>query len=73
LSFEGVVAVTELSGSKSFVHVDVGVGAWVCLVEGAHDWAPGQTVNVNVDPAGVFAFDADGGRIRQTYAAEVTA
>ena len=73
LSFSGTVAVTELSGSESFVHVDVGVGIWVCLVEGVHDWAPGQTVNVNVDPTRVFAFDAKGARVRQPHAAEVVA
>ena len=32
-SFPGTVAVTEISGSESFVHVDTGVGTWVCLVE----------------------------------------
>ena len=30
-NFPGEVKVTELSGSESFVHVDVGVGVWVCL------------------------------------------
>ena len=29
LSFPGEVAVTEISGSESFVHVDVGFGVWV--------------------------------------------
>ena len=73
LSFAGTVAVTELSGSESFVHADVGAGVWVCLVEGVHDWAQGQTVTVNVDPARVFAFDLRGERVRQTHAAEVAA
>jgi glycerol transport system ATP-binding protein len=73
LSFQGVVAVTELSGSESFVHVDVGVGVWVCLVAGVHDWAPGQTVDVNIDPARVLAFDSKGERVRATLAAEVAA
>ena len=31
LSFPGKVAVTEISGSESFVHVDVGLGVWVGL------------------------------------------
>ena len=38
------VAVTEISGSESFVHVDVGLGIWVCLVAGVHDWQPGAHV-----------------------------
>ena len=73
MRFTGTVAVTELSGSESFVHVDVGVGVWVCLVEGVHEWAPGHTVNVNVDPNRVFAFDVRGERVRQNHATEVAA
>jgi glycerol transport system ATP-binding protein len=71
LNFQGTVAVTELSGSESFVHVDVGAGVWVCLVEGVHDWAPGQTVNVTIDPARMLAFDSRGERIQPSYVAEV--
>ena len=73
LGFAGTVAVTELSGSESFVHADVGIGVWVCLVEGVHDWAPGQAVNLNIDRRGVFAFDSSGERVRQAHAAEVAA
>jgi len=63
LGFPGKVVVTEISGSESFVHVDVGVGAWVCLAPGVHDWALGQAVNVNVDPRRVLVFDASGWRV----------
>jgi glycerol transport system ATP-binding protein len=64
LNFSGAVLVTEISGSESFIHVDVGVGTWVCLVSGVHDWAPGQTVTVNIDPTRVFIFDSSGQRFR---------
>jgi glycerol transport system ATP-binding protein len=73
LSFAGTVAVTELSGSESFVHADVGEGVWVCLVEGVHEWAQGQSINVNIDAARAFVFDARGERVRHTHAAEVVA
>jgi glycerol transport system ATP-binding protein len=63
LSFPGVVAVTEISGSESFVHVDTGVGTWVCLVSGVHEWEPGDAVEVQVDLAQAFAFGPDGARI----------
>jgi glycerol transport system ATP-binding protein len=71
LNFQGAVAVTELSGSESFVHVDVGVGVWVCLVAGVQEWAPGQAVNVSIDPRRIFAFDSGGGRIQPALVAEV--
>jgi len=60
LSFPGTVSVTELSGSESFVHVDVGLGTWVCLIRGVHDWQPGAAAEVHVDMRRAFAFDTAG-------------
>ena len=60
LSFPGIVSVTELSGSESFVHVDVGFGTWVCLVRGVHDWQPGAKAEVSVDMNRAVAFDTTG-------------
>ena len=59
-NFPGEVRVTELSGSESFVHVDVDVGVWVCLAPGVHEWEPGSHVEARVDPNRVFVFDASG-------------
>jgi glycerol transport system ATP-binding protein len=59
LSFPGTVSVTELSGSESFVHVDVGVGTWVCLVTGLHQWEPGDAAEVQLDLAQAFVFGSD--------------
>jgi glycerol transport system ATP-binding protein len=61
VGFPGTVSVTELSGSESFVHVDVGLGTWVCLIRGVHDWSPGAAVEVHVDMQRAFAFDNAGG------------
>ncbi len=60
LSFLGQVKVTELSGSESFVHVDVGLAVWVCLVAGVHDWQPGAQVEVGIDANRAFVFDSHG-------------
>jgi len=60
MSFPGVVSVTEISGSESFIHVDVGLGTWVCLAPGVHDWQPGSAVEMRVDARQVFVFDAAG-------------
>ncbi|WP_428377142.1 ABC transporter ATP-binding protein [Lichenicoccus sp.] len=56
----GTVAVTEISGSESFVHVDVGFATWVCLVLGVHDWTPGSAVSVRIEPRGIHVFDRAG-------------
>ncbi len=64
VGFPGTVSVTELSGSESFVHVDVGLSTpaavWVCLVRGVHDWQPGARAEVYVDMQRAVAFDPAG-------------
>jgi glycerol transport system ATP-binding protein len=70
LSFPGQVAVTEISGSESFVHVDVGLGVWVCLAEGVHDWQPGDQVELRVDANRTFVFDAAGRLAATPYIAK---
>ena len=62
LNFPGHVAVTEIGGSESFIHVDVGLGVWVCLTSGVHEWLPGVGVDVTIDANRAFVFDA-GGRL----------
>ncbi len=63
VTFPGKVSVTEISGSESFVHVDVGIGTWVCLVEGIHEWLPDDTVEVGLDVSRAFVFDDTGRRV----------
>ncbi len=65
IGFPGTVAVTEISGSESFVHVDAdgGLGTWVCLVEGVHGYEPGDRVEARLDLARAFAFGPGGARI----------
>ena len=64
--FPGTVSVTEISGSESFVHIDLGFAVWVCLVLGVHDWRPGARASVSVDRRGIFVFGPDGSRLQPT-------
>lgn len=64
LAFPGTVAVTEISGSESFVHLDIGSATWVSLVLGVHDWKPGAAAEIHIDPARIFVFDAAGQLVR---------
>jgi len=57
IGFAGKVTVTELTGSESFVHIDVGPENWVSVLRGVHDLEPGAPVEVAIDPARVFVFD----------------
>ena len=64
-AFPGTVAVTEISGSESFIHVvtDAGLGTLVCMIEGVHAFEPGDRVAARIDLARAFAFGPDGRRI----------
>ncbi|MCE6953237.1 ABC transporter ATP-binding protein [Cereibacter sphaeroides] len=51
---------TEITGSETFLHLAHGGDAWVGLVSGVHDIAPGSEVSVWLDPAHVYLFDEAG-------------
>jgi glycerol transport system ATP-binding protein len=54
------VEVTEITGSETYVHVRVGAQRWVALVQGVRDLPANSTLNLHVDPARVYLFDAGG-------------
>ena len=60
LGFEGMVSVTEINGSESFVHVQTPAGSWVCLIPGVHGVLPGEHVEMHIDLREVFLFDTAG-------------
>ncbi len=54
------VAVTEITGSESFLHLRHGAEKWVGLVHGVQDLSPGTAVNVYLNPVHIYLFAADG-------------
>jgi glycerol transport system ATP-binding protein len=54
------VAIAEITGSESFIHVDFAGERWVALAHGVHDLAIGQPVEIFLDPTRFFVFDAFG-------------
>ena len=60
VAFPCTVAVTEITGSESFLHLDHGSDRWVGLVSGVHDYAPGTDLTVWLDPAHVYVFAENG-------------
>jgi len=54
------VAITEITGSESFVHVDFAGQRWVALAHGVHDLDIGSPVELYLDPRRFFVFDASG-------------
>ncbi|WP_420131354.1 ABC transporter ATP-binding protein [Rhodopseudomonas sp.] len=56
----GEVAVSELSGSDSFLHIDTDGGErWIALLAGIHEHVPGDRISIHLDPARFYVFDAD--------------
>lgn len=60
LSFRVRVAVTEITGSETFVHADHGDDRWVALRHGVRDLEIGSAIEVFVEPQHVYVFGTDG-------------
>jgi len=60
--FSGKVLVTELSGSESVAHFELGGRTWVAQSHGVHPYRVGAVHDFFIDPAGCLYFDA-GGRL----------
>ncbi len=58
-SFEGRVLVTELSGSESIIHVNVGGSTWVCQSHGNHPIKVGEVARLHADLDQALYFGAN--------------
>ena len=61
LEFTCRIAVTEITGSETFIHLDHHGERWVGLVHGVRDLTLGSEIVVYLDPAHVYTFHEDGG------------
>lgn len=60
VAMDGTVLVTELSGSESSAHFQLGGDGWVSLAHGVHPYQVGETHRFYMDPAHAFYFAPDG-------------
>lgn len=60
LGFAARIAITEITGSESFIHVDHGPDRWVALVHGVVEPPIGAEGQVFVSLSHVYLFDAAG-------------
>ena len=61
LALPGTVALAEISGSDTFLHLDTAAGPIVAQLPGVHRHALRAPLTLHVDPADTYAFDAAGG------------
>ncbi len=59
-AFEARLTGIELTGSDTFLHVEVGGESWIGLVSGLRSFEVGEAVTVHLDPQSLFYFAADG-------------
>ena len=64
LDLAGTVALTELSGSDSFVHLTTAVGPVVAQLTGVHEFEPGTPLTFHVAPTDAYVFGAGGELLR---------
>lgn len=57
IGIKAKVAVTEITGSESFVHVDVAGVRWVLLASGIHNIDVAETIEIYMDPGTFYVFD----------------
>ncbi|MEL6921972.1 MAG: ABC transporter ATP-binding protein [Pseudomonadota bacterium] len=70
MQFHGAIAVTEITGSETFVHLDHHGERWVGVVHGVRDLEIGKTVPVYLDPSHMYVFDQGGDLIAAASYAE---
>jgi glycerol transport system ATP-binding protein len=63
---QATVAVTEITGSESFIHLSYGSDRWVMLTKGVHDLAPSTGMIVYLDTRHLLAFRDDGSNAATT-------
>ncbi len=58
--FPTTVALTEITGSESFVHLKRDGTNWVAVLPGVHEFPPGHALEAALDPNDIFVFAPDG-------------
>lgn len=60
IGFDTAVVATELTGSDTYIHLDVMGERWIGLVSGPQAFETGASLRVSLDPRNIFYFGSDG-------------
>lgn len=63
VTLTGTVIVTEISGSESSAHFQMGTDAWVSLAAGVHPYEVGEAHTFYMNPSNCRYFGSDGRRV----------
>lgn len=56
---EAMVAITEITGSESYIHVDIERERWVVLTHGIHAFAMDEKIQIYLHPDNLYVFRED--------------
>jgi glycerol transport system ATP-binding protein len=59
IAVKAKVAVTEITGSESFIHIDIAGIRWVLLAPGIHNFDVRETIEIFLDPSKFYVFDSN--------------
>lgn len=59
IAVKAKVVITEITGSESYIHVDVAGIRWVLLTSGIHNFAVHETIEIFMNPRQFYVFDRD--------------
>jgi glycerol transport system ATP-binding protein len=57
INVKAKVVVAEITGSESYIHIDVAGVRWVILAPGIHNMDVHETIEVFLDPSTFYVFD----------------
>ena len=60
IQIDGTVEITELSGSESVAHFELGAQSWVSLSPGTHPYRIGESHDFHMIPSACYYFDGSG-------------
>lgn len=59
VALDAVVGTSEITGSETFIHLNVGANRWVVLTHGVHRVNAGEAMSIYLDPDSLYLFAAD--------------
>ena len=62
----GTISTSEITGSETYIHMEVGEQHWVVLTHGVHQVRSGDPITVYLDPARFYLFSGADGALAQT-------
>ncbi len=57
VALQAEVGTSEITGSETFIHVNVGTNRWVLLTHGVHRVEPGELLSIYLNPDTLYLFD----------------